>query len=161
MASFNAGLLSKDSWDCDDEREEEDDSHDGECKDPLESKNLGAKLTKSQPSHQERSGKSNVIILENQQEESGEDQEIPDGDVGKDSTCEAGAVNHNGTVPEEGEFNPGQRQGDGGKVNPFWGSRVAKVESYELAPVDREHEFREEIVGASPEHNPSELKEIE
>jgi len=161
MASFNTGLLSKDPWDCDDERDEENDSHDGECKDPLEGKDFGTKLTKSQSSHQERSSKSNVIILENQQEESGEDQEVPDGNVGKDPAGEALAVNHDGAVPEEGEFNPGQRQGDGWEVNPSRSRRVAKIESYELAPIDCEHEFRKEVMGASPEHNPSKLKEIE
>jgi len=70
-------------------------------------------------------------------------------------------VNHDGTVPEEGKLNPGQWHGDSWEMDPSWSFGMAEIQTDELAPVDDEHEFREPVMGAGPEHDPSELEKVE
>lgn len=87
-------------------------------KDPLQCENLCGKLSKTQTSQQESGSKSNLVILEDQEEECSEHQKVPNGDVGEDSAGEAATMNHDGTIPEECKFDPGEWQSDGWKVDP-------------------------------------------
>jgi len=107
MTCFDSGFSSKDTRNSDNESDDKDNGHDGECKNPLNTKSLGLKLPKSQPSHKECHRESNVVVLEHEQKEQGETKKVPHGYVCEDSTGECLAVNHDGTIPEEGKFDPG------------------------------------------------------
>jgi len=122
------GLDAGTSWRDNDDSCDKDKRHDGECKDPLKSKELGEKLCNTQTSSEEGSAKSDAVILEHDEEETSIDCNSPNGNVGNDSACKIMAVNHYSTIPKDSEEGPDNWQGNCSNVDKSWGGWLTEVE---------------------------------
>lgn len=126
----------------------------------LERNSLGEELANTQRCRQDAQGEAHGVILICNEEEHSIDQDTPDSNIGNNASWQAGGIEDNGTIPVESNESPGQWSSDGWDVNVSRGSVVAEVEGGKIEEVDDQHNFGPDEVGANPQHNPGELKEV-
>jgi len=125
--SSEAELLAKDAWDTDYKSGKEQNSHDDESEDPLESNCSGKELADSEGSGEGTQGKSHGVVLVNNEEEQSIDQDTPDGNIGQDTCWETVSIDSNGSIPVQCNKSPSQWSRNGWQMNESWVCIVAEV----------------------------------
>jgi hypothetical protein len=85
----------------------------------------------------------------------------PDEDVAKDAGDQVGGVvDHDGTIPVNGNKSPSKRGRDDWSVNEARVGVVAEVERAQVDKVDNKEDLCPEEVGANEEHDEGEVEEV-
>jgi len=159
-SSLVTSVGSQDAWDCSRKTGQEHNSHNGKSEGPLQGNDLGKELPNSQSGSQERSRKADIVVLEREQEETGEGGNSPDGHIRENTAGEPVAMDHDGAVPEDHEEGEGQWHRRDGKMDQPWGSRVAEIDGSQIKEIGDEGNLGDDGMTADPEHDPYKLKDV-
>jgi len=153
-------FLAEDAWDCDQEGGDEEDTHDDEGKDPLESNGVGEELTNTNRGCQDAQCKAHGIILVGNKEEKSIDQNTPDEDIRHYSCCQGVGIGSNGTVPVQGNKRPCQWSRNDRDVNESWVGVVAEVKGRQVEEVENQDQLRPNIVATHEQHHECKVEEV-
>lgn len=98
--------------------------------------------------------------LEDNEEEQSVNQNTPDNNVGQNASSQAVGIDHDSSVPVNGNKGPGQWRRDDWDVDETWVSRVSEIERRQIEEVNHENEFCPDKVRTGEEHNESECKKV-
>jgi len=160
LISSEAELLAKDTWNGDDKGSEEENSHDGESKDPLESNDMCGELANAKSSCQYTECEAHGVVLEDNEEEEPIDEDTPDSYIGQDASWETMAVGCNSTVPVESNKRPCQWPRDNGDMNETGMCVVSEIEGGQVEEVGNENDLCPNVVSSNEEHNEGELQQV-
>lgn len=154
------GVLANDTGKTDQHRQDKEDTHDGESKDPLEGNDVGEELRDTQGSGQDREVEAHGVVLVGNQEKEAVAEDGPDEDVCSDTSGEGVSVDCCGANSEQSHIVESQRAGDNGNVDEAGGGRVTEVGSRQVEEVDDEQKQCQPEVRADPEHDHSKEQQV-
>lgn len=161
LAAAVPDILAHPNGDRNAEGDNKKEGHDGKGKDPLQGNGLGEELTDTNGSREYAQGKPHSVVLVSDDIEHAVGEDTPDQDIAEDTGHQgAGFVQPDGTVPEDGNEGPGERAGDGGKVDELVICVVAEVEDGEVDEVEDEEQLSPAEQGADEKHDKAEVEEI-
>jgi len=160
LVSSEVKLLTKDTWNGDDQSSKKEYSHDNESKDPLEGNGSGKELANSESSCQDAKCEAHGIVLEDDEEEEAIDQDTPDCDIGKDAGCQVMGIHGNGAIPVQSNKCPRQWPRDHWDVDESWVCVVSEVQGGQVEEVDDQNDLGPDEVSSDEEHDESELQHI-
>lgn len=122
-----ANILAKNTWKCNDQGRDKDGCHDGEGENPLERNDLSKELTDTKTCAEHGQGKAHSVILVSSEEEQCVNQDTPNSNVGQNTCRKAVSIDHDCTVPVDGDESPGQRPRNDGNMDKSWRGWMAEV----------------------------------
>lgn len=132
LLSSEAEFFAEKAWQGNQDRSNEENTHNYKGKDPLERNRFCEELTDPQGSSQDAKGEAHGVVLVYSEEEQAIDENSPDSNVGQDASCKtwvAGmGVCGNSTIPVQSNKSPGKRCGHNWNVNESGVSVVTEVE---------------------------------
>lgn len=138
----------------------EQDTHDSEREDPLESDYLPQELCDAKGCSQNTEFKAHRVVLVGYQEEASKDEDSPDGDVAKNASGQSMSIDCNCTIPVKSNESPSQGTRYCRDVDESRMSWMAEVEGNEIEEVKNQHELGEIEAGPDKEHDKSELEKV-
>jgi len=140
---------------------DEQDSHDGEGEDPLESNDSVEELSDANGGREHTERETHGVVLVDGNKEPAVHQERPHEDVPKDPSDEAvGGMHHDGSVPVDGNKGPRQRSRHHRPVNETGICVVAEVERRQVEEVEEQNELGPDEVGAHEQHDKGKVKQV-
>jgi len=144
-----------------DNRRNKQDSHDGEGKDPLESDGLVKELADANCCGEDAEGEAHGVVLVDCDEEAAVNQNGPDEDVSEDSSDQVvRSVDHDGSVPVDGDEVPSQGCGDYGPVDESGIRVMSEVQRRQIEEVGDDHDFSDDEEATDKQHNEGELQQV-
>lgn len=123
------GVLADETREANQDGQDEQDGHNGECKDPLKGDDVSEELGNTQSSTENAQVEAHSVVLVGDEEEETIAQDGPDHDVGQDSGRQRVSVDGGSTNGEEQDIVESQRSRDDGNVDEPGGSGVSEVGS--------------------------------
>jgi len=160
LVSAEAELLAKDARNRNQQGADEQNTHDSECKDPLQGNDLDEELTDTKCSCENGKTEAHGIVLVDDEEEHSIDQNTPDGNIGEDTRDRTSCVDSDSTIPVQGDESPSQWSRNSGDVNQTGMGRVAEVQEGQIEEVEDQDDLSPDKVSSNEEHDECELKEV-
>lgn len=161
LAASERDVSAQRSRDGDDQRQHEEDGHDGEGEDPLEGDDLAVELRHAEGGGQDAQVEAHGVILVDDDEESTVGKDRPDEDVGEDPSNQTRwVVDHDGAVPVDGHKRPGKGSRHGRRVDEPGVGVVAEVEGREVGEVEKQENLGPSEVVGNEEQDKAEVEEV-